>query len=132
MVRILIVEDDFASRKMLQKYLTPYGDCDVVVDGQEALDAFNYSLKEDNRYDLICLDIMLPKIDGQDVLKTIRATEKERGIEGLEGVKVIMTTALGDTKNIMAAFRNQCEGYLQKPIERVRLVQEIRKLKLIN
>ncbi|MBN1647125.1 MAG: response regulator transcription factor [Spirochaetales bacterium] len=130
-MRILIVEDDFASRKMLQKYLSPYGECDVVVDGQEALDAFTFALKEEKPYDLVCLDIMLPKIDGQDVLKNIRKIEGERGIEGLEGVKVIMTTALGDTKNIMDAFKNQCEGYLQKPIERVRLIQEIRKLKLI-
>ena len=130
-MKILIVEDDFASRKMLQKYLSPYGECDVVVDGQEALDAFSLALTENNPYDLICLDIMLPKIDGQDVLKQIRSIEKEKGIEGLEGVKIIMTTALGDTKNIMDAFKNQCEGYLQKPIERVRLIQEIRKLKLI-
>jgi len=130
-VKILIVEDDFASRKMLQKYLSPYGECDVVVDGQEALDAFSLSLNEESPYDLICLDIMLPKIDGQDVLKQIRSIEKEKGIEGLDGVKIIMTTALGDTKNIMDAFKNQCEGYLQKPIERVRLIQEIRKLKLI-
>lgn len=130
-MKILIVEDDFASRKMLQKYLSPYGECDVVVDGQEALDAFSLSLNEESPYDLICLDIMLPKIDGQDVLKQIRSIEKEKGIEGLDGVKIIMTTALGDTKNIMDAFKNQCEGYLQKPIERVRLIQEIRKLKLI-
>ncbi len=130
-MKILIVEDDFASRKMLQKYLSPYGECDVVVDGQEALDAFALSLNEETPYDLICLDIMLPKIDGQDVLKQIRSIEKEKGIEGLDGVKIIMTTALGDTKNIMDAFKNQCEGYLQKPIERVRLIQEIRKLKLI-
>jgi len=130
-VKILIVEDDFASRKMLQKYLSPYGECDVVVDGQEALDAFSLALTEETPYDLICLDIMLPKIDGQDVLRQIRTIEKEKGIEGLDGVKIIMTTALGDTKNIMDAFKNQCEGYLQKPIERVRLIQEIRKLKLI-
>ena len=130
-MKILIVEDDFASRKMLQKYLSPYGECDVVVDGQEALDAFSLALTEETPYDLICLDIMLPKIDGQDVLRQIRTIEKEKGIEGLDGVKIIMTTALGDTKNIMDAFKNQCEGYLQKPIERVRLIQEIRKLKLI-
>lgn len=55
-MRILIAEDDFASRKVILKFLSVYGECDVTVDGMEAVDAFMMALEEDNPYDLICLD----------------------------------------------------------------------------
>ncbi len=115
-MKILVVEDDFASRKLMQKLLAQYGECDVAVDGREALRAMKIAWNERNAYDAVFLDIMLPHMDGQDVLKEIRKLEEERGIMGLEAVKVIMTTALDDSKNIMGAFRSQCEGYLVKPI----------------
>ena len=131
-MRILIVEDDFASRKLMQKLLSPYGVCEVVVDGQEAVTAFRESLSNDTPFDLVCLDIMLPKMDGQQVLKEIRKEETERGILGNSGVKIIMTTALSDVENIMSAFRSQCEGYVTKPVSRTRLLAEMRDLGLIE
>lgn len=130
-MRILIVEDEFGSRKLLQKFLTPYGTCDMAVDGEEAVEAFTIALQEDEPYDLICLDIMLPKKDGQQVLKEIRAQERENNIMGLDGVKIIMTTALNDPKNIMEAFRSQCEAYIPKPITKQKLFEEMRGLGLL-
>ena len=55
-MRILIAEDDFASRKLLLKFMSEYGECDVTVDGMEAIDAYLMSLEEKEPYDLICLD----------------------------------------------------------------------------
>jgi two-component system chemotaxis response regulator CheY len=131
-MKTLIVEDDFASRKLMQKYLSPYGETDIVVDGEEALEAFTLALDEEEPYDLVCLDIMLPKKDGQEVLQDIRGVERERGILGNHGVKVLMTTALGDAKNVLKAFRSQCEGYLQKPISKEAIIRELRELNLIE
>ena len=130
-MRILIVEDEFGSRKLLQKFLSPYGECDLAVDGQEAVDAFKLALKEEDPYDLVCLDIMLPKKDGQTVLKEIRQLEEKQGIEGLDGVKIIMTTALNDPKNIMEAFKSQCEAYIPKPISKQKLLEEMKGLGLV-
>lgn len=130
-MRILIVEDDFASRKLMQKFLSPYGACEVVVDGEEAVSAFRKSLEKEQYFDLVCLDIMLPKMDGQQVLKAIRQMEAERGLLGRDGVKVLMTTALSDTSNIISAFRSQCEGYVTKPVSRQRLLTEMRELGLV-
>lgn len=76
-MRILIAEDDMISRKFLLKFLSQYGECDVVVDGMEALDAYLISIKEKEPYELICLDIMMPKVDGVKVLKAIRDFEKK-------------------------------------------------------
>ncbi len=131
-MKTLIVEDDFASRKLMQKYLSPFGETDVVVDGREAMDAFKLAMEEDEPYDLICLDIMLPKMDGQQVLKELRKIEEERGILGTDGTKVIMTTALGDAKNVLNAFRSQCEGYLQKPISKEQMLRQLKELGLIE
>ncbi|MFP4563130.1 MAG: response regulator [Spirochaetia bacterium] len=130
-MRILIVEDEFGSRKLLQKFLSPYGECDLAVDGQEAVDAFKLALKEEDPYELVCLDIMLPKKDGQTVLKEIRQIEAKQGKEGLDGVKIIMTTALNDPKNIMEAFKSQCEAYIPKPISKQKLLEEMRNLGLV-
>jgi len=127
-VKILIVEDEFGSRKLLQSFLEPYGDCDIAVDGEEAMDAFTTALNENHPYDLICLDIMMPKMSGQEVLRNIRRIEKERGILGRKGVKVIMTTALGDPVNITEAFKSQREAYITKPISKQKLLDEIKNL----
>lgn len=128
-MKILIAEDDFISRILLQEMLLPYGACHLAADGQEALAAFERMLGENCPYDLICLDIMMPTMDGQETLQHIRRIEKERGIGGSDAVKVIMTTALDDPKNIMMAFiKGQCEAYLTKPISPANLYEQLSKL----
>lgn len=131
-MKYLIVEDDFAGRRLLQRYLSDYGECDIAVDGKEAVEAFRQALEDNEPYDLICLDIMMPNMDGRDALKAIRQIENERGIRGLDGVKVIMTTALGDSKNVVGSFREGCEAYIVKPIEKKKFLEEMEKLGLIE
>ena len=79
-MKILLAEDDFASRKFMDKQLSRYGECDVMVDGEEAVDAFLMALEDDEPYDLACLDVMMPVMDGYQVLKAIRDIEAQRGI----------------------------------------------------
>jgi len=129
-MRFLIVEDDFAARRLLQRYLSNDGNCDIAVDGNEAVQAFRLALDEKEPYDLICLDIMMPNMSGHEALKAIRQIESEHGINGLEGVKVIMTTALGNSKNVMGAFKEGCEAYIVKPIKKDKLFEEMEKLGL--
>ena len=52
-MRILIAEDDFASRKLLLKFMSEYGECDVTVDGMEAVDAYLMALDAETPYDLV-------------------------------------------------------------------------------
>ena len=70
-MRILIAEDDFASRKFMLKFLSKFGECDITVDGMEAVDAYLMALDADTPYDLVCLDIMMPALDGYQALKAI-------------------------------------------------------------
>ncbi|MBU7007182.1 response regulator [Phosphitispora fastidiosa] len=131
-MKTLIVEDDFISRRLLQAILSPYGTCDTAVNGKEAVEAFTRSWEGNCPYDLICLDILMPEMDGHEVLSEIRRTENQRNLNSAEAVKVIMTTMLKDPNNIMKAFKNNCEEYLSKPIEKQKLLQKVRKMGLIE
>ena len=76
-MKILLAEDDFATRKFMVNFLSKYGECDVTVDGMEAVDAFMMALEDDEPYDLVCLDIMMPVMDGYQALVGIRNLEKD-------------------------------------------------------
>ncbi len=130
-MRILIAEDDFASRKFISKFLSIYGECDITIDGMEALEAFMMAWDEGKPYDLICLDIMMPVLDGEKTLKMIRDIEKQNEIKEFSRVKIIMTTALNDTDRVFNSFDTGCEAYASKPINTEKLVEVLKKLGLI-
>ena len=131
-MKTLIVEDDFTSRLILQMFLQGYGECHVAVNGKEAVQAFQEAFESGQSYNLVCLDIMMPEMDGQEALKQIRALEEAKGILSSQGARIVMTTALHDAKNLFSAYSNLCDGYLAKPIDKVGLLDELRKLKLIQ
>lgn len=132
-MKMLIVEDDFVSRKVLQKLLGHYGECDIAVNGEEAIQAFKLSLESDSTYDLICMDIMMPGIDGQQALQKIRDMERAKGIAETEWVKVIMTTALDDPRNVVESlYKGAAASYVVKPIDKAKLLEEVRKLGLLD
>ena len=131
-MQVLIVEDEFYSRKVLQTFMQKYGSCDVVEDGDEALDLVRGSLVNRAPYDLILLDIMMPKLDGQKTLQQIRELE-QRHRSGGTGTKVIMVTALDDPQNVVQAFyQGGADSYLVKPIEKEKLERELKNLGLLN
>ena len=127
-MRILIAEDDFASRKFMQKYLNTYGDCDITIDGEEAVEAFKMALEDNEPYDLMCLDIMMPAMDGYQVLKTVREIEKNHNRIGDKAVKIIMTTALNAERNIKAAFDMGCTVYCAKPNDLDKFEEVLKKI----
>jgi two-component system chemotaxis response regulator CheY len=131
-MKILIVEDDFVSRRLLQNMIKAYGTVDIAVNGIEALEAFKLAIDEQAPYDLICIDILMPEMNGQELLKAIKHHEEMLGIYGLDGVKVIMTTSIGDFGNIKSAFIEQCDAYMVKPIDREQLVNKLKELKLVG
>jgi two-component system chemotaxis response regulator CheY len=131
-MRILIAEDDYVSRKFLYKFLSTFGECDVTVDGMEAIEVFLSALESGNYYDLVCLDIMMPEVDGIKALKTIRLLEEERSISKDKRAKVIMTTALNDPDGIFKTYELGSEAYAVKPIDTVKLVEVMTKLGLIE
>jgi two-component system, chemotaxis family, chemotaxis protein CheY len=132
MRKILIVEDDFISRKLLNRLLLPFGECDQAAGGHEALEAFRIALEEWKPYQLICLDIMLPDFDGQVVLKEIRQMEAKNNIGKVGRSKIVMTTALADKDNVINAMKAECDGYLVKPILRDKLLEKLVELEVLT
>jgi len=127
-VKILIVDDDRTCRELLRAILEPYARCDQAVDGAEAVDAVRLALEDDAPYDLICLDIMMPGTDGHQALQEIRALERRYRIGGSDGAKVMMTTALVDSKHCIRSFKEGCEDYYTKPIKADDFLRHVRKL----
>ena len=131
-MKTLIVEDDFTSRLLLQELLKIYGPSYIAANGKEAVESVREALEDNSPYDLICLDIMMPKMDGQEALRQIRRQEEEREILPSDGAKIVMTTALDDLRYVSAAYMDLCDAYLTKPIHKAKLIEELRKLKLIS
>ncbi|MFA5576159.1 MAG: response regulator [Tissierellaceae bacterium] len=130
-MRILIAEDDLASRKFLDKFLSKYGECDLVVDGLETVEAYMAAVDEGRPYGLICLDIMMPKLDGIKVLKAIRDLEKQNKVAEGDKAKIIMTTALANSEYVKQSFEYGSEAYASKPIDMEKFIEVMERLELI-
>ncbi len=128
----LIAEDDSTSRLLLQGMLRGYGTANVAINGQEAVDAVRSALDDNQPYDLICLDILMPEMDGQEALTKIRELEHSHGVAAGDEARVLMTSALSDKDNVLKAFYEQCDGYLVKPIDGEKLVEYLRDFGLIE
>lgn len=132
-MRTLIVEDDPISSKILMKALSRYGRCDVAVNGKEAVDAFQRSLEEASPYNLICMDIMMPELNGQEALNAIRKLEQKAGISTDDMVKVVMTTSLDGTEDASnALFKGGASAYFVKPLQLDNFIQELKRIHVIS
>jgi len=130
-MRTLIVEDNRINQILLRSFLSKYGECQIAANGKQALAAFSAAQKSGQSYDLICMDIMMPEMDGQAAIKEIRILEEAAGKSSTDGVKIIMTTAADDTENIVQSFNSLCDAYLFKPIDTRKLLDHIRDFHLI-
>lgn len=131
-MKCLIVEDDATSRLLLVELLSPFGTVQAFESGPPALAAIAQGVAARSLFQLICLDIMLPDMDGQEILRQIRSIEEDAGFPVGRGAKIVMITALRDKTNILTAFRGACDGYLPKPIDKGKLHEQLRGLGLIH
>ena len=126
-IKILLVEDELTSMRILNSFLHPIGEVDIVVNGNAALTVVKKALENNQHYELIFLDIMMPKLDGISTLKKIRQLETQHGVKEHAKSKVIMTSANTDKDVILEAAQADCTSYMIKPIDKTRLYNEIRK-----
>ena len=118
-MRILLAEDDFVTRKFMSNFLSKYGECDVTVDGLEAVDAFMMALEDGEPYDLVCLDIMMPVMDGYETTKIIRKfTDKQ-----IAEIPIIALTADAFAEEKSRAFNAGMNAYLVKPVDMASLLK---------
>ena len=111
MIKILIVEDEAPISNLISMSLEKAGyQCECVFDGMEAADRL-----EEEHYDLVLLDIMLPKVDGYELMEYIHPM----------GIPVIFLTAKSNVEDTVKGLEMGAEDYLTKPFEIVELLARV-------
>lgn len=120
-MKTLIVDNEAICRMALAGMLKPRGQVDAASSAKAALELFAQALKSGERYDLVCLDVMMPEMDGHEALQELRSLEAQAGIPLGHGAKVVMITASASNDDVMNAFRSNCDAYLVKPVLKSKL-----------
>lgn len=131
-MRVLIVDDEFTSRRILHKAMQTLGECDMACNGREAWEAFQASHREGRPYELILLDIVMPEMDGNWVLKLIRGFEEVSEPKSCKPALIAMATTAADKDSVLDSFRAQCDGYITKPYSKESLLSNLRKFGIIG
>lgn len=130
-MRILIVDDNEDICRLAVRVLRTYAKCQYVVNGKKAIDEIKLAHEQNDPFDCVFLDIMMPGIDGINVLKKIRQMETDQHRIKKKRIKIIMLTAYNDAKHVLESFKEQADGYIVKPFDEEKLVEEMEKLHLI-
>lgn len=109
--------------------LSHFGTCEIVSDGQLALHACHAALDEGRPFDLICLDIELPGMEGGKVLKYLR--QYEAVTKATSTVKVVVISGVRAAEQVLDMYRLGCQGYLMKPIRVENLLTRLSELEVI-
>ncbi len=132
-MRALIVDDDFYSRVMLHDMLRPVAECHIAVNGEEAVGAFGKAMEDGRPYDLVCLDLVMPEMDGQQALREMRALESEKGIEHEQRCRIFVVSMVEDNRETNEAFfLGGADSFLVKPIVEERIMAELREHGLLG
>lgn len=115
-MRILVADDDFVNRRFLEKIFAEYGEVTAVDNGMTAVDEAVKAMAERNFFDLICLDIMMTRLDGYKTLEAIREAENKYTANKEKRAKVMMISALDEVALDNAQVCNDYDAYICKPI----------------
>lgn len=128
-LRFLVVEDDVVAREFLKSFLSKFGECDTVKDGLEAILAFCESYNEDPPipYDLVCIDINMPRMGGLLCSRTIRGIEQERKhLHDFPKTPIIITSAVNDPSYVLKACQESgADHYFVKPLDLRRITNKM-------
>lgn len=127
-MKILIAEDEKVSQKKMEMILANYGICDVVANGEMALELFKKGWRDKVPYDLITLDITLHEMSGLDVLMEIRQIEKNSKVPGPMTAKVVMVTSHDDVDHISTSATCGANGYIIKPFTKESIIKSLRNI----
>lgn len=131
-LKMLIADDELHNRLLLAHIVGRYGECDQVYDGAEAVDAFKIAHSAGQPYDIVFMDIMMPKMDGHLALQEIRRFEESNHLPPNQEAVVFMVTCLDRPKDVITAFfKEYCTDYIVKPITIGKIEGKMREYGLI-
>ncbi len=124
-LKFLVADDDARCRELLVDILQQYGKCVAANDGSSAVGAYRQALERQDPFDAVLLDVMMPDMDGQQALKSIRMLEFDHDLRGADRSVVIMVSALGDMNQLVTSVDHGCHSYVTKPIDEQQLLVEL-------
>lgn len=127
-MRVLVVDDELVSRKKMEKIMDTFSECVAADSGEAALKAFEAAIEKGEPFDLITLDISMPRMDGTEVLYEIRKIEQQRNISKENQLKVIMVTAQSDKGTVITCMQAGCDSYVVKPFDRAIIAKRLEEL----
>ncbi|MBN2297256.1 MAG: HDOD domain-containing protein [Deltaproteobacteria bacterium] len=117
-MKILVVDDELVSRKKMKMIMDCLGECEAVECGQDAISAYQDAWERWSPFDLITLDILMPEMNGTEVLSTIRKIESEKNIPADKRVKIFMVTSHSDKDTILTCVQAGCDDFITKPFDK--------------
>lgn len=128
-MKTLVVDDDELGCMLLTTFFEDFGSCDQAENGKAALDLYEVAVAEENPYDLICLDIVMPVMDGMTTLCNLREREQQNK---RKRTMVFIISARGSISDIEDAFfEGDCDDYIVKPFSRESVRQMLDRHKMI-
>ncbi len=129
-MNILIVDDDRTCRLILERLFAPMGRVITATNGLEAVEAFQTAFTAGEPFDLVCLDVMMPVLDGQAALREMRAFEQQNQVDPEKRARIAMMTALSDRASVTCAIQGGCDAYLLKPLQKSQVLHKLRSIGL--
>ena len=117
-MRSLIADDESTSLKKMELIMKSYGPCDLVGDGQAAVDAFVQAWADWSPFDLILIDQIMPNLNGDAAVLKIRELEKAKNVPEDKKVKVVIVTGNSDKDTVVTCIQAGCNGFMVKPFDR--------------
>ncbi len=124
-MKFLVVEDDPIARKLMNYYLSNYGEIQEFQDGKLAINALRSTVKEHIPFDIVFIDIMMPGIDGYKVLETIQELRRN---DQVSQIKAIMVSSYNDWDTIHKSYQKGCDGYIMKPVTQEKIQRVLVKI----
>jgi len=129
-MKTLIVDDCALSRQLLIISIEEHSDIDVAANGKDAIVLVKQAIEKKENYNLICMDLTMPVMDGHETMQAVRAMESEAGIARS---KVFMITASSSPDDMVKAItEGECDDYVMKPVMRKAIRKLLKKHELIR
>jgi len=125
-MKILIVDDDFLARQFLLTILQNNNECHIAMNGEDAMELFNLSVMSSQPFDIILLDIVMPIMNGHQVIEKVRETEKHYNIPKDRMVKIVITSAKDDAQHKIKSLKAGADKYLTKPLSPQKVISIIK------
>lgn len=131
-MKFLFVDDDDSILLFLGECLSPYASCVPARNGAEAVSAFDQAMAESDPFTVVFMDILMPDMDGNRVVRQLRHMEEQRGVSESGRFKLVMISVCTDTKNVSESFFDgMADAYIPKPLRADALLRELRKLGML-